>query len=1158
MVNSVIKNSQTYYLSPKIILTNLYKIIMTYKKIIISALAILFFINSAQAQLSELVTPREKLLKALKNIEEKKYGAAQSLLLDFNVNDSFYELSGYYLAICYDNQRDYENAFKIAKKFANDLTANDREAFYEMAGSSSFYGKNHQEGVDLLKEGIVLFPQDIFLYDKLARNYIMLGQDSLAYNSIMVAMKINPLYPGILESLGELNARNGNYTQASMAWYLALFSKYHRREFSSRAFNLILKFEGVLGGNFDANNFPFNWDGGKDNIEDYKKLPLAELVSKTFKIPNYYPNTDEVLVGQLANNARYKSKTKLNIIFAKRSQIMAESMPSESKPKRVGDDYFMYHNVLENLLVKVNNDVKLLRPFQYAVLGLTNNSKAAKYLAKKKTKEVHPANIQIVKIVSESMLDVPLFFDGKMQKTYRRFSAYNLNLYAAGNLIDESKADEKANRKDWWQFYFDNGFIKNQGNYKNGEKDGTWVEFDKKGKKAYQYEYNNNELVRFQIYEENGYVKIDKRLKKGELIDSSFYYYPDGALKSWIYLPNGPKSKGKISDFTTFGYNNLVCDLINFDLDGVYYYKNGDGVLVYQSFYKKGKKDGFTSDYYSTGALFAKGEYKEGEKYGKWEYFNIDGQKTSVYNFNSKGKKEGEQTSYNKDGSIAAITQYKNGEKDGVQKYYNENGKIINEETYSSNKLSGIKNYDLDGKEIYASKKLDGSSSSISTKHPNGVTANTGDLKNGLETGTWSYYNELGVLFKTIEFKKGERNGKVVNYYKSGLKSYEYFTKDDEKDGLYISYYANGKKYETGYYKEGEKYGEWLSYFKDGALEEKYYYLSDEMIGFQNDYDVKGNINNSTYYKDNWSYYKVSFDSMSNAIDTLYYVDPVANMYYELSVSGDTTFVSNLLHNKLHGTAISYQNGIITGTSKSKQGDLEGEIIKKNILGQKLYKSTYENGKKVFGEDFYEETGLHSYIGYYKRGYLDSITTYFYPNGKVSVTSTYVLGDMEGKHVRYTPEGNIAYILYYKDDQLYSYGASENDQKIIDSKLIRVRLNYENGDPKASFNIKNGVIDSVWNIYYKNGNMAEVRHYNFGSRSNTDTLFYSNGTVNEIETYNLGDYHGVRKRFDSKGYPVIEINYLNDVKHGWELHYANGKLVKQAYYYNGDIIYIKP
>jgi len=1130
---------------------------MRNRSLIIFAFATILFVNNANAQLSELVTPREKLLKALNHIGEKKYGAAQSLLMDFNVNDSFYGLSGYYLSICYDNQQDYENAFKVAKKFANDLTVDDREAFYEMAGSASFYGKNHREGVSLLKEGIVLFPQDIFLYDKLARNYIMLGEDSLAYNAVMEGMKINPLYAGILESLGELNARNGNYTQASMAWYLALYSKFQRKEFSSRAFNLILKFEGVLGGNFDVKDFPFNWDGHKDNLEDYKKLPIATSVSKTFKIPNYYPATDEVLVGQLANNARYKSKTKLNITFAKRGQIMAESMPSESKPKKVGDDYFMYHNVLENLLVKINNDIKLLKPFQYSVLGLTNNSAAAKYHEKKTIKEVHPANVQIVKIVSESMFDIPLLFDGKIQKAYRRFNAYNMNLYGAGNLIDENKADERANRKGWWQFYFENGFIEKEGNYKNGEKDGTWVEFDKKGKKAYQYEYINNELVRFQTYEENGFLKIDKKLKKGDLIDSSFYYYPDGALKSWIYLPNGQKSKGVVSDFTTFGYNNLVCDINNFELDGEYNYKNEDGVLVYKSFFKKGKKDGITSDYFYTGTLYAKGEHKEGEKYGKWEYFNIEGQKTAIYNYNSKGKKEGEQTTYNNNGTTSSITYYKNGEKEGVQKYYNDNGKLINEETYSANKLVSIKNFDLAGKEIYSSKKLDGSSASISTKHPNGITASTGDLKNGLETGTWSYFNDLGVLFKTIEFKKGERNGKVVNYYKSGLKSSEYFTKDDEKDGLYISYYANGKKFETGYFKQGEKYGEWLTYSKDGALKEKYYYLSDDMVGFQDDYDVKGNINNSTYYKNGWSYYKVSFDSISNAIDTLYYVDPVAKSYYELAVNGDTTFFSQMLHNKLDGKGVSYQNGVANSTSIRIKGDLEGEIIKKNVLGQNIYKSIYKNGMKVYGEDFFEETGLKSFIGFYKRGKLDSITTYFYPNGKVSLTSTYVLGDLEGKQVRYTPEGSVAYVLYYKDDKIFSYGSTENDQQTIDAKMIRVRLNYENGSPKASFNIKNGVIDSNWNIYYKNGNVAETRYYNYGFMTEMDTIFFSNGSINEIESYNFGDYHGVKKRYDIKGNLLIERNYLNDMQHGWEMLYANGKLVKQSYYYNGDIIFIK-
>ena len=84
------------------------------------------------------------------------------------------------------------------------------------------------------------------------------------------------------------------------------------------------------------------------------------------------------------------------------------------------------------------------------------------------------------------------------------------------------------------------------------------------------------------------------------------------------------------------------------------------------------------------------------------------------------------------------------------------------------------------------------------------------------------------------------------------------------------------------------------------------YFIDGEFYGFQYSYDVKGKLNTSNYMKDEWSYYRVSYDSTERAFDTLHYVTPISSIYYSLNVLGDTTFVSGLKNNEVNGRGVFY------------------------------------------------------------------------------------------------------------------------------------------------------------------------------------------------------------------------------------------------------------
>ncbi len=75
-----------------------------------------------------------------------------------------------------------------------------------------------------------------------------------------------------------------------------------------------------------------------------------------------------------------------------------------------------------------------------------------------------------------------------------------------------------------------------------------------------------------------------------------------------------------------------------------------------------------------------------------------------------------------------------------------------------------------------------------------------GNYENGLKSGKWNYFTDLGVKDVEEEYEKGILNG------------------------MYARYYDNNKLYEKGNMTNGKKNGDWVSKYYDGALKSIYNY----------------------------------------------------------------------------------------------------------------------------------------------------------------------------------------------------------------------------------------------------------------------------------------------------------------------------------------------
>ncbi|WP_439881226.1 energy transducer TonB [Pontibacter sp. MBLB2868] len=189
--------------------------------------------------------------------------------------------------------------------------------------------------------------------------------------------------------------------------------------------------------------------------------------------------------------------------------------------------------------------------------------------------------------------------------------------------------------------------------------------------------------------------------------------------------------------------------------------------------------NGPVTDYYKNGAVLAKGFYREGEKWGKWQFYHDNGQLESTGEFNGHNK-IGKWQLWRKNGSKLCVTEHSVLEAK-VLSYWDEEG------------VEQVK----DGNGAYYDKLLD----------EDGITVMQlkGQYKNGFKEGLWTYSSLSGELRMVHEYKTGKRT--KVEVYKEGEKQTGIFLVNDfeiEPNGYsYLKkvegWFPNRKVFDTGY-----------------------------------------------------------------------------------------------------------------------------------------------------------------------------------------------------------------------------------------------------------------------------------------------------------------------------------------------------------------------
>lgn len=439
-------------------------------------------------------------------------------------------------------------------------------------------------------------------------------------------------------------------------------------------------------------------------------------------------------------------------------------------------------------------------------------------------------------------------------------------------------SQDKINPNGYNKFYFKNGTISSEGNFKNGKPEGYWKTYYPSGSlKSEGYRKNHLLDSIWNFYSEEGVLLSTITYEKDKREGITKNYSSEGFLVSQIPYKNDLKHGVAYQFYENNGLKS-VTHYLNGKKDGMAYEYNREGLIVRISEFEKdfivrtevinqtdknGEKEGMWKEFYpdSTYQVKQEGTYLKGVKHGYFREYSKSGVllSTTKYEYGEVVENAEElqnleiKTTYHSNGAIKSVKSFKDGLQEGVEKTYDPQGNIVQSKIYSNGKLLGEGIVDAEGikqgdwKEYYPR---------------SGKLRAEGAYKNGARIGKWTFYFENGKIEQKGTYREGGLpHGLWTWYYPSGQILREEEFRLGKEDGYIREYDPVGNVITKGQFLDGYEEGEWVVDYGDHREEGKYigglkhgiwlsYYENDE-LAFEGEYVNGMAYGKHTYYYPN-------------------------------------------------------------------------------------------------------------------------------------------------------------------------------------------------------------------------------------------------------------------------------------------------------------------
>ncbi len=601
----------------------------------------------------------------------------------------------------------------------------------------------------------------------------------------------------------------------------------------------------------------------------------------------------------------------------------------------------------------------------------------------------------------------------------------------------------------------------------------------------------------------------------------------------------------------------------------------------------RGKKQAVSYNYVSE-KLQAIGFFKDGQPYGKWDFYSDkDGRLTGIGEFTDNRAENGRWEWYHYDGSLKEVAFYNNGKLEGKNKVYHSNGQLYIDANYVNNELEGrYLQYNRHGALIqdknFKNGNLHGTYKSFFLTGKNALEF-LFEYKNDSIVGKGTEYFANGNVYEESFYENGMLTLKK-RYFVNGNLSIETNYTNNQEDGPYKSYYINKKVAEIGQSKNGLYDGLWKNYYENGNLKNEFTYDKGKINGTNKYYDTDGILHYQLNYRKNEVIGYVFYDKKGAILKQG--KKKAGEFFYDgLNPSGSN--LSNGLYDISGGKKGLWKFYSEYGVLQEKGLYLNNEAEGKHVTffddGTEKSISTYNKGLQNEYYVEYHKNGKIKTQGWMKDGQQFGLWKDYYIDGTEEVRYFFHKGEyhgtMEGYHVEgtvsyrneydygtlikqtfYDANGNVSFQRNYDDpkEQQVSYTYHTN-------KKVASEINYVNhvkqgpysaysfnGKKIASGDYVNGVLHGELINYYENGQIESKRKYVLGNIHGEQLMYYEDGTAEGKDQYVYGSLTGKTYSYHENGNVSIEIDYFFGKRHGRQTFYNKNGAVQLIRFYDYD------
>ncbi|MBA3663607.1 MAG: hypothetical protein H0W61_05295 [Bacteroidetes bacterium] len=1075
--------------------------------------------SKSQTAASTEISSRQVIERAVELYDNKKYDESIAELKKVHRNDSNYYLASVEMILSYlSTSRDSaglalcDNLLKIKNEYTPNI----------LVYKADFLDNLHRsdEAEKVYKQGMKDYPLNHSFYYEIGVTKVKQQKYSEAYDCFVKTLKINPFHAASHFQLGLMARRNNSLVSSLLAYQFYLICD----QTSQRAKSLV---------------------GSMEKMAKMESEPDTILSLKEFETNNDYSELESILKSKVALSEKYKSKVDLNYDLIKQMQLLVENIGKYKNVKGFYNDFYgKFFTELQNQ--------KLFEPFVYSSLSGLEIENVNRWIAKNKS-EVDKYEKWAYNYICINMATYPENLNGQTTEVPHWFS--NNKILGAG-LINN------GNREGYWNFYYNNGIKRSEGEFKKGVKTGPWKYYFAAGNIKEYHEMNNGEEKVYKTYYENNNPKVDLAFTDNKINGEVKTYYSNGNINMIRNYKDG-----KIAGKETQYFRNSSLKYIVENNEGIYngdfleYYDNGN---VYQKFtFVNGAIVGKASTYYNNdnNSLESEGAYVKNKITGEWKYYHKNGKLWKQGSFNDSGERDGLWKEFYEDGKPNSEENYSDGKLNGPQKYFDTDGNLWQEYVYKKNKMLEYRGYKKDGSKI-CDNKTNGKNYEVVFYYSNSQKRREGKISDGDLEGVWKDYSVFGVLTQESTYKEGNLNGPLKEYYQTGkVKRDRNFTNGVE-NGNYTAYYINGNVEREGKIVNGKNEGYWKYYYINGTLRHIYYYVASDLEGWTENFDVNGKINREDLYKEGCVVKVVYYDTLGQVSQN---VDlPGGNGIIEKKTPlGKISFHKEFVKDYPDNTETTfYPDGIVESKVTYKKGKKEGKHLLYDEMGRLVSETPYFNdevdGKKIV----YNEDGKIRSDHSFDNGDYHGPSLSFHDNGKQERVLTYKNGNAEGPSEMFDETGELIYRRVFFNDFLVNYtykDATGNFVKPLELApgLSKVLCYFQNGKKSIETTYSNGDLHGKRIIYSSTGKVSADQDFYYEKEHGISKVYFANGTLKASEIFYYGSLHGKSQSYYENGVLKAEKNFKLGQKHGWFKFYDDkGKLVKSVFYYNDEPLLI--